>query len=89
MGSFKSVSIVGDESNNAPTVDSITVSPANPKTLDTLVAFSTSSDADMDSIVNTIPMWLKNDVLTLITTPTLDSTMTAKGDVWAVEARVK
>ena len=82
------VSIVGDESNNAPTVDSITVSPANPKTLDTLVAFSTSSDADMDSIVNTQYRWLKNDVLTLITTPTLDSTMTAKGDVWAVEARV-
>ena len=82
------VSIVGDESNNAPTVDSITVSPANPKTLDTLVAFSTSSDADMDSIVNTQYRWLKNDVLTLITTSTLDSTMTAKGDVWVVEVRV-
>ena len=39
------ISVTGDTSNNAPTVDSITISPSNPKTLDTLVASSTSSDA--------------------------------------------
>ena len=83
-----SVSIVGDTSNNAPTVDSISVSPTNPKTLDTLVVSSTSSDADMDSIVDTQYRWSKNGIMTPISTSTIDSSMTAKGDVWSVEVRV-
>ena len=83
-----SVSILGDTSNNAPTVDSITISPASPKTLDTLVASSISSDADMDTIVDTQYRWWKNGVMTSVSTSTLDSTMTAKGDEWAVEVRV-
>ena len=82
------ISVTGDTSNNAPTVDSITVSPENPKTLDTLVASSTSSDADMDSIVDTQYRWSKNGILTTISTSTLDSAMTTKGDVWTVEVRV-
>jgi hypothetical protein len=82
------ISVIGDTSNNAPTVDSITISPPNPKTLDTLVASSISSDADMDSIVDTQYRWSKNGLLTTISTPTLDSAMTTKGDVWAVEVRV-
>ena len=82
------ISVTGDTSNNAPTVDSITISPPNPKTLDTLVASSISSDADMDSIVDTQYRWSKNGTLTTISTPTLDSAMTTKGDVWAVEVRV-
>ena len=83
-----SVSIVGETSNNAPTVDSISVSPTNPKTLDTLVVSSTSSDADMDSIVDTQYRWSKNGIMTPISTSTIDSSMTAKGDVWSVEVRV-
>ena len=82
------ISVTGDTSNNAPTVDSITVSPENPKTLDTLVASSTSSDADMDSIVDTQYRWSKNGILTTISTSTLDSAMTTKGDLWTVEVRV-
>ena len=82
------ISVTGDTSNNPPTVDSITVSPTNPKTLDTLVASSSSSDADMDSIVNTQYRWAKNGILTTISTSTLDPTMTSKGDVWTVEIRV-
>ena len=82
------ISVTGDISNNAPTVDSITVSPENPKTLDTLVASSTSSDADMDSIVDTQYRWSKNGILTTISTSTLDSAMTTKGDLWTVEVRV-
>lgn len=82
------ISVTGDTSNNAPTVDSITISPPNPRTLDTLVASSISSDADMDSIVDTQYRWSKNGILTTISTPTLDSAMTTKGDVWAVEVRV-
>ena len=80
--------MIGDTSNNAPTVDSITISPPNPKTLDTLVASSTSSDADMDSIVDTQYRWSKNGILTTISTSALDSAMTTKGDLWTVEVRV-
>ena len=80
--------VIGDTSNNAPTVDSITISPPNPKTFDTLVASSTSSDADMDSIVDTQYRWSKNGILTTISTSTLDSAMTTKGDLWTVEVRV-
>jgi hypothetical protein len=82
------ISVTGDTSNNAPTVDSITVSPANPKTLDGIVVSSTSSDADMDSIVDTQYRWWKNGVTTSISSSTLDSTMTTKGDIWTVEVRV-
>ena len=82
------ISVIGDTSNNAPTVDSITISPPNPKTLDTLVASSTSSDADMDSIVDTQYRWSKNGILTTISTSALDSAMTTKGDLWTVEVRV-
>ena len=82
------ISVIGDTSNNAPTVESITVSPANPTTLDTLVASSTSFDADMDSIVDTQYRWSKNGIPTTISTSALDSAMTAKGDLWAVEVRV-
>ena len=82
------ISVTGDTSNNAPTVDSITVSPANPKTLDAIVASSTSSDADMDSIVDTQYRWWKNGVTTSISSSTLDSMMTTKGDIWTVEVRV-
>ena len=82
------ISVTGDTSNNAPTVDSITISPSNPKTLDTLVASSTFSDADMDSIADTQYRWSKNGILTTISTSTLDSVMTTKGDLWTVEVRV-
>ena len=82
------ISVTGDTSNNAPTVDSITISPSNPKTLDTLVASPMSSDADMDSIVDTQYRWLKNGIMTTITTSTIDSTVTTKGDLWTVEVRV-
>ena len=82
------ISVTGDTSNNAPTVDSITISPPNPKTFDTLVASSTSSDADMDSIVDTQYRWSKNGIMTTISTSTIDSTMTTKGDLWTVEVRV-
>ena len=82
------ISVTGDTSNTAPTVDSITISPSNPKTLDTLVVSSTFSDADMDSIVDTQYRWSKNGIMTTISTSTIDSTMTTKGDLWIVEVRV-
>ena len=42
----------------------------------------------MDSIVDTQYRWLKNGIMTTITTSTIDSTVTTKGDLWTVEVRV-
>ncbi len=74
--------------NNPPTVDSVTISPASPQTSESLVASSTSSDVDMDPIVDTQYRWWKNGVMTTSSTSTLESTMTSKGDNWVVEIRV-
>ena len=82
------VSIQGQTSNTAPIVDSVTISPVAPQTSDPLIASSTSSDADMDPIGDTQYRWWKNGVMTAISSSTLESTMTMKGDVWAVEVRV-
>jgi len=74
--------------NNPPTVDSVAISPANPQTSDSLLASPTSSDVDMDPIVETQYRWWKNGVMTTISTPVLESTMTSKSDSWMVEIRV-
>ena len=81
------ISVGQQTSNNAPTVDSITISPTNPTTTDTLVATSTSSDADMDSITITEYQWRRNGALVGITTSTVDPVSTNKGESWSVEAR--
>ena len=81
------ISIEG-QPNTVPTVDSITISPTNPTTSDSLIASSTSSDADMDSITDTEYRWWKNGVMTAISSSILESTTTTKGDVWVVEVRV-
>tara|TARA_Y100000994_G_scaffold215883_1_gene192461 strand:+ start:6711 stop:9221 length:2511 start_codon:yes stop_codon:yes gene_type:complete len=81
------ISIEG-QPNTVPTVDSITISPTNPTTSDSLIASSTSSDADMDSITDTEYRWWKNGVMTAISSSMLESTTTTKGDVWVVEVRV-
>ena len=74
--------------NNPPTVDSVTISPASPQTSESLLASSTSSDIDMDPIVDTQYRWWKNGLMTTSSTSTLESTMTSKGDSWVVEIRV-
>ena len=82
------VSISGQSSNTAPTVDSITISPSTPTTSDSLIASSTSSDADMDSIVQTEYRWWKNGVMTSFSSSMLDASVTGKSDIWSVEIRV-
>ncbi|MGB2425281.1 MAG: PKD domain-containing protein, partial [Candidatus Poseidoniaceae archaeon] len=81
------ISVGQQTSNNAPTVDSIAISPTNPTTTDALVATSTSSDADMDSITITEYQWRRNGALVGITTSTIDPVSTNKGESWSVEAR--
>ncbi|MAR23365.1 MAG: hypothetical protein CMA49_06235 [Euryarchaeota archaeon] len=83
-----SVSVEGQTSNTPPVVDSITISPLNPTTMDSLTASITSSDADMDSITDVEYRWLKNGAQTGITSSQLESVETKKGELWSIEARV-
>ena len=82
------ISISEQTSNSAPTVDSISISPSSPTTSDSLTASSTSSDADVDAIVQTEYRWLKNGVLTAFSSSILDASVTSKNDIWSVEIRV-
>lgn len=83
-----SVSIGGQIQNTPPTVDSISLSPTSPTTSDSILIAVASSDADMDSIIETQFRWLKNGVVTGILTSTLENSETNKGESWAVEVRV-
>jgi hypothetical protein len=83
-----SISISDQTSNSAPTVDSISISPSAPTTSDSLTASSTSSDADMDAIVQTEYRWSKNGLLTTFSSSVLDASVTSKNDIWSVEIRV-
>ena len=75
-------------SNTPPSVDSVTITPSNPTTETDLTALATSSDADMDSIVNTEYRWMKNGIETDVESQTLSSLNTMKGDSWSVSVRV-
>ena len=75
-------------SNTPPSVDSVTITPSNPTTETDLTALAISSDADMDSIVNTEYRWMKNGIETDVESQTLSSLNTMKGDSWSVSVRV-
>ena len=75
-------------SNTPPSVDSVTITPSNPTTETDLTALATSSDADMDSIVNTEYRWMKNGIETDVESQKLSSLNTMKGDSWSVSVRV-
>ena len=75
-------------SNTPPSVDSVTITPSNPITETNLAVTVISSDADMDSIVNTEYRWMKNGVETGMESEMLSSLNTMKGDLWSVSVRV-
>ncbi|MDA8717958.1 PKD domain-containing protein [Candidatus Poseidoniales archaeon] len=75
-------------SNTPPSVDSVTITPSNPTTETDLTALAISSDADMDSIVNTEYRWMKNGIETDVESQTLSYLNTMKGDSWSVSVRV-
>ena len=75
-------------SNTPPSVDSVTITPSNPTTGSDLTTTVTSSDADMDSIVNTEYRWMKNGLEVGVESQTLPSLNTIKGDSWSVSVRV-
>lgn len=75
-------------SNTPPSVDSVTITPNNPTTESDLSVTVTSSDDDMDSIVDTEYRWMKNGVQTGMESEILSSPNTMKGDFWSVSVRV-
>lgn len=77
LNGTSSVAVLG---NSVPVVDSITVSPAQPKTNDTLTATVTAHDADGDALTYAY-QWTRNgtDILGA-TGATLDLSVAANGD---------
>ena len=82
------LSIGGQASNTPPAVTSVTLSPTNPTTIDSLEVSLTSTDAESDTITDTHYRWLKDGLMTGITSSSIDSVLTTKGESWVVEARV-
>lgn len=81
--------VIGSTTTNTPPlVDSVGITPSNPTTGSDLTATVTSSDADMDSIVNTEYRWMKNGVDAGIDSQVVPSTSTMKGESWSVSVRV-
>ena len=81
--------VIGSTTTNTPPlVDSVGITPSNPTTDSDLTATVTSSDADMDSIVNTEYRWMKNGVDAGIDSQVVSSTSTMKGESWSVSVRV-
>ena len=81
--------VIGSTTTNTPpVVDSVGITPSNPTTDSDLTATVTSSDADMDSVVNTEYRWMKNGVDAGIDSQVVSSTSTMKGESWSVSVRV-
>ena len=81
--------VIGSTTTNTPpVVDSVGITPNNPTTDSDLTATVTSSDADMDTILDTEYRWMKNGVDAGIDSQVVSSTSTMKGESWSVSVRV-
>jgi hypothetical protein len=81
--------VIGSTTTNTPpVVDSVGITPSNPTTDSDLTATVTSSDADMDTILDTEYRWMKNGVDAGIDSQVVSSTSTMKGESWSVSVRV-
>ena len=68
--------------NTVPTAPTLSLSPSTAQTGDNLLVSATgATDADGDS-VNYAYLWLQNGVLTSNATLSVNSSLTAKGDIW-------
>ena len=81
--------VIGSTTTNTPpVVDSVGITPSNPTTDSDLTATVTSSDADMDTILDTEYRWMKNGVDAGIDSQVVSSTSTMKDESWSVSVRV-
>ena len=81
--------VIGSTTTNTPpVVDSVGITPSNPTTDSDITATVTSSDADMDTILDTEYRWMKNGVDAGIDSQVVSSTSTMKGESWSVSVRV-
>jgi hypothetical protein len=74
--------------NAPPTVGQVSISPSQPRTLDTIQAIAVASDPDGHAIVAYQYEWLRGGVL-VATAPTLDPQYTAKGQQWQLRVRAR
>jgi hypothetical protein len=86
---FTSADVVVGSSNQPPVVDAVSLTPANPTTLDEVTASWTASDPDGDAILQTELMWMKNGVHLpdLDNLNPLPSQHTSKGEIWTATVR--
>ena len=86
---FTSPTATVGSSNQAPEVNDLVLSPAEPTTVDDITATWVASDPDGDAIVETEILWYRND----IHQPEADGlnplphSFTAKGETWAAWVR--
>jgi hypothetical protein len=81
--------VIGSTTTNTPpVVDSVGITPNNPTTDSDLTASVTSSDADMDTILDTEYRWMKNGADAGIDSQVVSSTSTMKDESWSVSVRV-
>ena len=81
--------VIGSTTTNTPpVVDSVGITPSNPTTDSDLTATVTSSDADMDTILDTEYRWMKNGADAGIDSQVVSSTSTMKDESWSVSVRV-
>ena len=80
---------LGGPVNNQPTVDSISIQPLNPTTLDSLMLSFISNDVDGDTIVDSqIEWYLNGNLVNELTESTLPSQYTSKNQEWKAHVRV-
>ena len=84
-----SADVVVGSSNQPPTVDTVTLSPASATTLDDLTASWTASDPDGDAVMETELTWMKDGVHQpeVDDVNPLPSERTSKGEVWTASVR--
>ena len=81
--------VIGSTTTNTPpVVDSVGITPSKPTTDSDITATVTSSDADMDTILDTEYRWMKNGVDAGIDSQVVSSTSTMKDESWSVSVRV-
>jgi len=80
---------LGGPLNNQPTVDSVSIQPSNPTTLDSLMVSFNSNDLDGDAIVDSqIEWYLDGNLVNDLSELTLPSEQTSKNQEWKAHVRV-
>ena len=88
-GNLVTASIQISSSNNAPSIQSLSITPANPITTDDMNMSYTFFDVDGDSSTSVEIQWMKDGIHMpqYDDEPTISSSETSKGQIWTVSVR--